>query len=512
MQHALNTQCLNPKRVMNPYTGQTLVVPCGHCKACALNKSQHLSLLCDLEAQSHKYCVFVTLTYANRFIPRAQLVDSVDGICEYDLVSHDSEILSHVFIRDEEKEKLLNKFYLFGSVPYLRKTDLQKFIKRFRFHAKKVSSERLRYFACGEYGPVHYRPHFHLLFYFSDSALLQVCEQIVLACWPFGRVDVQLSRGNCSSYVAGYVNSTCALPEIFKANAIRPFVVHSTRLGKKFLDSQCPQVYQTSVDEFIKRGVQFGKNYREFNLSRSYYSYYFPKCKGYSAKSARERAYAYRIYDTARKIFPQAKNSKELAVLIAESAYYFGNDEFLLRDDDPDKKLVQTMGLFDSEPSYKMSVSSQWNDLIGYFTDRNYIPTLTTDEFEKWVQRIYTELLLSKHFLYVVCDKHTVAEQYRKLKLIDSFYSRLDYLHLTSFFESQCKFYESDLFGDDEMCSDGENQFVPYFYQNVDYDLDVYKQSLTYGVFSYDVQRLFESRIKHKKLNDANKIFIDESI
>ena len=47
----------------------------------------------------------------------------------------------------------------------------------------------------------------------------------------------------------------------------------------------------------------------------------------------------------------------------------------------------------------------------------------------------------TKHFLYYVCDRPTLSEQRRKLKLIEEFYSRLDYMHLKTFFENQQLFY-----------------------------------------------------------------------
>lgn len=513
MQHTFSVQCLQPKRIRNPYTGESLIVPCGHCKSCNLNKSQHLSLLCDLEAQVHKYVMFITLTYAPRFIPRAQLVDRIDNINEYDLVSSDGEILAEsLYYSQEDKEKILNKFYNFGSVPYLRKTDLQKFLKRFRYHAKKITSERLRYFACGEYGPLHYRPHYHILLFFSSEELVQTCEQIVLASWPFGRVDVQLSRGKTSSYVAGYVNSFSTLPKIFKAKSVRPFVVHSSYLGKRFLDRQSTQIYSLPVEQVIKRSLLVGDEYREFNLFKSYYSFYFPKCKGYSAKSPRERAYSYRIYDTARKAFPTAQTPKELACLIASKAYYFGNDAFVMRHDDfiDDRDTNELLGLPFDVSSFTLDVKSSWNDLVGYFIDSDCLPTLGTEAYEKWVQRIYTELLVSRHFLYVVCDNRTMAEQNAKLKKIDEFYKSLDYLHLLDFFEQQKQYFESDLYGSEDMFEIDDNNFVPYFYQNVEYDIDMYKQSLTYRVFSSDVKKLYDDRIKHKKLNDANRIFLQD--
>lgn len=83
----LNCRCLDPRKVFNPYSKDSLVVPCGHCKACILNKNSRLAFQCDLESASNKYCVFITLTYANRFflvlillMPLIVLLDAISMI------------------------------------------------------------------------------------------------------------------------------------------------------------------------------------------------------------------------------------------------------------------------------------------------------------------------------------------------------------------------------------------------------------------------------------------------
>lgn len=151
-------------------------------------------------------------------------------------------------------------------------------------------------------------------------------------------------------------------------------------------------------------------------------------------------------------------------------------------------------------------------DLSTYFLDRDaMVRPVESDEFNRWVHRIYVELLVSKHFLCFVCDRTTLAERKSKQRMIEEFYSYLDYMHLTSFFESQQEFYESDLIGDDDLCVDQwENSYYPYFYNNVYTIPGRFEKTPVYRLYASDVKKLFNDRIKHKKLNDANKIFIDE--
>ena len=150
-------------------------------------------------------------------------------------------------------------------------------------------------------------------------------------------------------------------------------------------------------------------------------------------------------------------------------------------------------------------------ELSQYFYDSDVLlHSFNSDEFSRYVHRIYTELLISKHFLYFVCTHNTLAERKSKQRLIEEFYSRLDYMHLTKFFEAQQLFYESDLIGDDDLCTDNwDNSYYPYFYNNVYTDTNLFEKTPVYRLYSSDVKKLFNDRIKHKKLNDANKVFFE---
>ena len=314
-------KCLNPQRIVNPYTNEAMTVPCGHCKACILAKNSRYAFQCDLESYSSKHMLFITLTYANRFIPRAQFVDSMERPYGHDLVDVETgEYLGEADLSIKEIERLQDKFHLFGYLPYLRKFDLQLFFKRFRYYvAKRFPKEKVRYFAIGEYGPVHFRPHYHILLFLQSDEALQVCSAAVSEAWSYGRVDCQLSKGKCSSYVAGYVNSSVLVPKVLTLPTLCPFCVHSQKLGQGFLQGERKKIYTLTPEQFIKRSIVINGRYKEFDVWRSAYAYFFPKCKGFADKSSRERAYSYGIYDTARRLFPSAETTFSLAkeILIA---------------------------------------------------------------------------------------------------------------------------------------------------------------------------------------------------
>lgn len=108
-------------------------VPCGKCLGCRMDYSRQWADRMMLEMQDHKETYFITLTYNEDHVPYNPMPDLETG-----------EIID--------------------SVKTLRKSDLQKFMKRLR---RKVGDDHLMYFACGEYGENTSRqcPHYHLIIF-----------------------------------------------------------------------------------------------------------------------------------------------------------------------------------------------------------------------------------------------------------------------------------------------------------------------------------------------------------
>lgn len=107
-----------------------VTIPCGKCIGCRMEYSRQWANRCMLELQYHKSAYFVTLTYDEYFVPVSYYADKKTG-------------------------EALPSFTL-------RKRDLQLFMKRLRF---RFSDQKIRFFACGEYGPSTFRPHYHLILF-----------------------------------------------------------------------------------------------------------------------------------------------------------------------------------------------------------------------------------------------------------------------------------------------------------------------------------------------------------
>ena len=115
-------QCLKPTKFPN----QTTYNVCGQCMPCRIRRRKEWETRLMLEWKTWNQGAFVTLTYSPEYLPDA---DQWKG----------------------------------GN---LIKSDLQKFMKRFRkYFNEKYGDRKIRFFGCGEYGTQSKRAHFHILIF-----------------------------------------------------------------------------------------------------------------------------------------------------------------------------------------------------------------------------------------------------------------------------------------------------------------------------------------------------------
>lgn len=268
LQNKLVTRCQHPRTVVNKYTQESVVVPCGHCPSCVLRRSAVQTNLLTTYSAQFRYVYFVTLTYAPCFLPTLEVsvvetctddvadvpcvpnIDELDagdpntylfGFCSVPRSSSvklksstvertfkDPEVKFACPMKPKELLSILGKINhnVPNRIPYVCNRDLDLFLKRLRSY---YLDEKLRYYAVSEYGPTSFRPHWHLLLFSNSERFSQtVCENVSKA-WSYGRCDVSLSRGFAASYVASYVNSFVALPDFYTQmpKVVRPKSFHS---------------------------------------------------------------------------------------------------------------------------------------------------------------------------------------------------------------------------------------------------------------------------------------------
>jgi len=144
----------------------SLLLPCGQCIGCRLERSRQWAMRCLHESSMHESNSFITLTYDDANLPHG------------------------------------------SSLVY---SDFQKFMKRLR---KKIA-QPLRFYCGGEYGELLCRPHYHACLFGYDFPDKQYFKRtasgekiytsaILESLWPFGHSSVGAVTFESAAYIARY--------------------------------------------------------------------------------------------------------------------------------------------------------------------------------------------------------------------------------------------------------------------------------------------------------------------
>lgn len=375
-------RCEHPRIIKNKYTGEPVYVKCGVCPHCLISRSDAKRNLCDYEKWNRKYCYFVTLTYNSQYVPKMALVPITDYEFDYPIGNNWPAVRSQLLTRmlldprvkkqdngqdinmftckvnypyidehlktifdscaaagefrknykpkygssarpyilrtiprmsklhnfgDVQREELVwispekvemlkkkskcegndNAFPQFkGLLKYINYRDYQLFAKRFRKYlfTKIGSYEKISSYVVSEYSPRTFRPHFHILFFFDSDEVAENIRQAVFQSWKLGRVDTQLARDSAGSYVSGYLNSLVSLPSIFTDVS---FTKNKSRFSKLFgYESfrKTVEVPEQAVERLSER-IRFVRNGKpcEFTPPLSYISRLLPRFVPYSS-------------------------------------------------------------------------------------------------------------------------------------------------------------------------------------------------------------------------------------
>lgn len=205
-------QCTRPIRITkNIDVGAYplgMLVPCGKCLACRIARRRDYYIRCLHELEFCDCSSFITLTYSSENLPDDNSLD-IEA--------------------------------------------LRKFFKRVR-KALDKQERKLRVMACGEYGDLTERPHYHALLF--GLGLSPEDKQLVIDAWPycdwsnphirqksFGLVEADSIR-----YVCQYIDKkyTGALAEReYKARGREPvFRILSPGLGREYADKYAQKIIE----------------------------------------------------------------------------------------------------------------------------------------------------------------------------------------------------------------------------------------------------------------------------
>lgn len=543
--------CQHRSFITNKYTGARIAVDCGQCDYCIHKRAKKASMRVKTAGSAFKYSYFVTLTYDNEHVPlfKCEVLDNVyddvlneSGDIHYGYEKHsfvpvseyscaDPSQLRHIFFTQvqgtvpfnrtlSKYEEVKDNWFLsmdaihsfitktktdtpygengrlsdrYGNnlIPFLNYVDVQNYIKRLRKHLFQQLGkyETLHFYAVGEYGPVHFRPHYHLLLFTNSEEVSKVLRYCHDKSWKLGRSDFQRSAGGAGSYVASYVNSLCSAPLLYRScRSFRP----RSRASVGFFEKGCDFVEGEDAYAQIEQKIDSVVNGRVYNFNgisvrstppMSYIRTLLPRFS--SARNDDVTAIARilcAVHSTPKRIvrFGFVDYKQDSILSLVRTYYKYLKVNSILTDDD---KIIlhasRCLTRFCNSSS-DVDIESYINKLYRLFLYvykffRNWHLPLFGSDVSAYFGRIY--------FIIKTGIEYEKKKDYESLR--DVFNLRSSYPQI-----SDCMF---------ALPQDGQERDV---LSDVSCETVLLLEQLRYrsSTFCRDM-------IKHKKLNDANNIF-----
>lgn len=542
--------CQHRSFITNKYTGARIAVDCGQCDYCIHKKAKKASMRVKTAGSAFKYSYFVTLTYDNEHLPLMNCsvlhsdYEDVLGISgdihfgnehhQYIPVSEykcdDNSMLRHIFFEQvqgtvpfdrEIKEYVPVKDSWFLSmdairsfinktqsvdktdypasaqygcdnlIPFLNYVDVQNYIKRLRKHLslKLGSYETLHFYAVGEYGPVHFRPHYHLLLFTNSDKVAEVLRYCHDKSWKLGRSDFQRSAGGAGSYVASYVNSLSSAPLLYRSCcAFKP----RSRASVGFFEKGCDFVEDDDPYAQIEQKIDSVVNGRVYSFNgvsvrstppMSYIRTLLPRfSSARNDDSASIARILYAVHSTPKRIarFGFVDYKQDSILSLVRTYYQYLKVNSILTDDD---KII----LHASRCLTRFCNSSSDVDIESYINKLYRLFLYVHKFFRNWHLPLFGSDVsaYSGRIMFII----KTGIEYEKKKDYESLRDSFD-LRSANPDISDCMFSLPQNGCETDVLSDVSRETVLLLEQ-----------------LRYRSSTFCRDMIKHKKLNDANNIF-----
>lgn len=135
----------------------------------------------------------------------------------------------------------------------LQKTDLQKFFKRLR----KVSIDKISYYAVGEYGSETQRPHYHIILFNAD--INDIENSWKLNDNIIGHVHFGTFNDATIGYTLKYITKEKRVPMFQGDDRQKEFALMSKKLGANYLTKNIIKWHKNLVEERMFLPLKDGK-------------------------------------------------------------------------------------------------------------------------------------------------------------------------------------------------------------------------------------------------------------
>lgn len=385
--------CVQQRWIINKYDGSRHYVKCGHCEACQQEKALKRTNRVKNEFNSGRTCVFVTLSYADPYVPYIKKseffefkkkvdagehptlnvyrdydakqsshglvvkknLEPIRQITQFDYYYHDRPYsVSSAGLSDFENLHYVRNgkdYFHYGKIGVLNYDDYRTFYKRIKRYLKYREYDKpYELFYVGEYGGDYARPHFHVLFSISPGDY-ELFKAAIISSWSFSDHDrlpreVEIAY-DPASYLSSYVNSGEVLPAVLSdAPPFRPRHKSSHGFGMSLRDFSYENICSAIDDGHLRYDVQVNEQgsftTRSIPIPKYVIRRYFPKFKGFNRLTAHEISH----------------------VLSRPSCIYNYYEKAKLETGDAEK-IIRKIG--NLRKRLKLDTDSKWLDYIRYY-------------------------------------------------------------------------------------------------------------------------------------------------
>jgi len=186
--------------------------PCGKCPPCIRRRVSGWAFRLNKQSEQSNSAHFVTLTYNEEHITKTK-----------------------------------------NGLDTLVKADLQKFFKRLR----KLTKEKISYYAVGEYGTDGQRPHYHVILFNTNPKIVEnawTINDVSIGNIHFGDVG-EASVG----YTLKYISKEKKIPMFQGDDRQKEFALMSKGLGKGYLTEQMVKWHKRNIENRVYLPLKDGK-------------------------------------------------------------------------------------------------------------------------------------------------------------------------------------------------------------------------------------------------------------
>lgn len=177
-----------------------IFVPCGKCARCLERRKAEWGFRMEVEMEESLTAYFVTLTYDPRTVPYTKYGNMT-------LTPHKD--VTHKAKKGKNKGKSVVSDHLKEFMKRLRRHEERSGVTVEKWRTGLSAEDKIKYYACGEYGEQRGRPHMHLIIYNAS-------EINIVKSWTLGDVHVVKANARTIGYVMKYLDKRLGKEKVWK--------------------------------------------------------------------------------------------------------------------------------------------------------------------------------------------------------------------------------------------------------------------------------------------------------